>query len=72
MSAKPTPDDLRFAAEWLRQYDDSHEGGEQTAIAASVADWMDAQAEAAELRKVARDNNVPVGALRAKLRLEAA
>ena len=63
----PSPDDLRFAAEWLRQYDDSHDGGKQTAIAESVAEWLDAQAEAGNLRAAAAEIGVPVAMLRAKV-----
>jgi hypothetical protein len=63
----PPPDALRFAAEWLRQYDDSHNGGKQTATAQSVADWLDQQADAKELRDAAREHGVPVGGLRARL-----
>lgn len=64
----PNADDLRFAAEWLRQYDDTPDGGAQTAIAEAVAAWLDDQASASELRSVARENGVPVGKLRQKLR----
>lgn len=64
----PNADDLRFAAEWLRQYDDSHDGGQQSAIAEAVADWLDEQAAAKALREVAKANGVPVGKLRAKLK----
>lgn len=64
----PNADDLRFAAEWLRQYDDSHDGGQQSAIAEAVADWLDEQAAAKVLREVAKANGVPVGKLRAKLK----
>lgn len=67
MQHTPGPDDLRFAAEWMRQYDDSHDGGEQSAIAVSVAKWLDAQAQAKELRDVAKEHGVPVGKLRKKL-----
>jgi hypothetical protein len=69
MSAKnmPTPDALSFAAEWLRHYDDTHDGGQQTAIAAEVADWLDEQAAAKTLRDAARGSGVPVKALRARL-----
>lgn len=42
----PRTEDLRFAAEWMRQYDDEHEGGQQTLIAAKVAEWLDVQADA--------------------------
>ena len=63
----PGPDAMRLAAEWLRQFDDSHDGGEQTAICASVADWLDDQADARNLRAVAREAGVPVGKLRSKL-----
>lgn len=66
-SPTPEPDALRFAAEWLRQYDDSHDGGEQMAIAEVVAEWLDKQAISADLRNVARSAGVPVGKLRAKL-----
>lgn len=69
MSRQTTPrgEDLRFAAEWLRQYDDSHDGGEQTAIAESIAEWLDAQADAQELRAAAREHGVPVRKLRSAL-----
>lgn len=63
----PNADALRFAAEWLRAYDDSHDGGEQMAEAERVAEWLDAQADAQELRAVAREHGVPVGKLRRKL-----
>ncbi|TXH00078.1 MAG: hypothetical protein E6R08_01175 [Nevskiaceae bacterium] len=63
----PAPDDLRFAAEWLRAYDDEHDGGEQTAIAERVAAWLDAQADAKELRDAAREHGVPVGGLRKRI-----
>lgn len=63
----PAPDDLRFAAEWLRQYDDSHEGGAQTRTAEAVAAWLDAQANENELRAAARKAGVPVAGLRRKL-----
>jgi hypothetical protein len=63
----PTPDDLRFAAEWMRQYDDSHDGGKQTAVAEALAEWLDAQADAKELRAAAREHKVPVKGLRAAL-----
>jgi len=64
---KPNPDALRFAAEWLRAYDDSHDGGEQSAVAETVAEWLDAQADASELRAAAREHGVPVGKLRQKI-----
>lgn len=63
----PHSDALRFAAEWLRQYDDEHDGGEDTARAAAVADWLDAQAEAADLRGAARQHGVSVARLRRAL-----
>lgn len=65
----PAPDDLRFAAEWLRCYDDSHDGGDQSAIAAKVAAWLDAQAGAKELRAAAAENLIPVAKLREMLRV---
>lgn len=60
----PDPDALRFAAEWLRQYDDTHDGGDDTSRAAAVADWLDEQATAADFRSAAREHGVPVGKLR--------
>ena len=63
----PDAEDLRFAAEWLRQYDDSHDGGEMTARATAVAEWLDAQATAQNLRAAAREHGVPVAGLRRKL-----
>ncbi len=64
----PPPDDLRFAADWLRQYDDEHDGGEDTARCARIADWLDEQAIAKDLRDAAREHGLPVGKLRSKLR----
>lgn len=63
----PDSDALRFAAEWLRQYDDTHDGGGDTMRAAAVADWLDAQADAADLRAAARQHHVPVEKLRRAL-----
>lgn len=67
----PLPDDLRFAAEWLRQYDDSHDGGAQSLIAAAVAQWLDEQASEMDLRAVAREHRVPVAKLRAAVKRQA-
>lgn len=67
-SDKPSTDDLRFAAEWLRQYDDSHDGGEQTAAAERVAQWLCDQADARDLRDAAREHGMPVGRLRQAVR----
>jgi hypothetical protein len=63
----PEADDLRFAAEWLRMYDDSHDGGAQSAVAEAVAKWLDAQADAKELRAAAAEHGIPVSRLRSKL-----
>jgi hypothetical protein len=62
----PEPDDLYFAADWLRQYDDEHGGGD-TARCAAIADWLDAQANAKQIRDAARSAGVPAGRLRARL-----
>lgn len=67
----PVADDLRFAAEWLRMYDDSHDGGAQSAVAEEVATWLEEQADLKQLRDVARENGVPVEKLRKKLRATA-
>jgi hypothetical protein len=66
----PDSDALRFAAEWLRQYDDSHDGGEGTATAEAVAKWLDRMAMGKDIRDVARQHGVPTAALRAKLAKE--
>ena len=63
----PKPDDLRFAAEWLRQYDDSHDGGAQSKIAEAVATWLDTLADNNEIRDYARAVGIPTAALRRKL-----
>lgn len=65
--ATPAVDDLRFAAEWLRQYDDEHDGGAQTRIAEVVAKWLDEQANMKQMRDVAREHKLPVDKLRAKI-----
>ena len=64
----PAPDALRFAAEWLRAYDDSHDGGDQSATAEAVAAWLDAQADAKDLREVARAGGAAVAWLRSAKR----
>ena len=63
----PSPDNLRFAAEWLRAYDDTHDGGAGTADAARVAEWLDSLAQAKEVRDLARTHGVPIAALRKRL-----
>lgn len=62
----PDPDALRFAAEWLRQYEDTHDDLD-TKRAVAVADWLEAQADAAELRRAARECGVPTRKLRQAL-----
>lgn len=62
----PDPDALRFAAEWLRQYDDTHDGGADTRRAEAVAAWLDQQADAACFRAVAREVGVSTKAVRAR------
>lgn len=60
----PDPDALRFAAEWLRQYDDTHDGGDDTRRAEAVAAWLDQQADAASFRAVAKEVGVPTWIVR--------
>jgi response regulator of citrate/malate metabolism len=62
----PEPDALRFAAEWLRQYDDTHDGGDDTRRALAVAAWLDQQADAATFRAVAREVGVSAKTVRRK------
>lgn len=64
----PSADDLNFAAEWLRQYDDEHDGGADMARAAAIADWLDAQANAIEQRAIAKEQGVPVAIVRRVMR----
>lgn len=66
MSAQhtPTPDDMRLAALWLTHNEDD---GTEGATCARVAAWLESQADAAELRAVAKENGVPVGKLRAAI-----
>lgn len=59
----PFADDLRFAAEWLREYEDEP-GGADSERAAAVANWLDTKADEAELRSAAREHGVPVAKLR--------
>lgn len=63
----PEADALRFAADWLRQYDDSHDGGQQTAVANEVATWLERHADAQEEREVARAHGMAVSRLRAAM-----
>jgi hypothetical protein len=67
----PRPDDLRLAAEWLRQYDDEHDGGQDSLRARRVADWLDEQASAKELREAAAEARIPVDLLRRALQRQA-
>lgn len=61
---KPSPEDLRAAALWL----DSNEGdADERDPLLRVAHWLDAQAEAQELREAAREAGVPVAQLRKRL-----
>lgn len=64
-----TPDHeaLSLAAEWLLQYDDEDFGGSDTKRLAEVADWLYAQAYAAELRGIAREMGIPVSKIRAAI-----
>lgn len=64
----PSADALRFAAEWLRHYEDEQDRGVDEARANAVADWLDDQAEASELRAAAREHGVPVARLRSALK----
>jgi uncharacterized protein (DUF111 family) len=68
----PDPEALRFAAEWLREYEgDCTDGNEDVKKAASVADWLNAQADAADLRAVAKEHGVPVAKLRRRMKAHA-
>jgi DNA-binding phage protein len=53
---------LRFAAEWLRAYDEDDNSSLE-----EVADWLEEQATAAYLREMARKHGVSVEALRKAL-----
>ena len=60
----PSADDLRAAAIWL----DANEGDpDESEPLQRVARWLEQQADAKDLRDVARDNRVPVARLRAAL-----
>lgn len=61
--AKPSTDDMRTAAEWLGEYEDSAEGDACKRVAA----WLVEQADAKDLRDAAREHGVPVHALRRKI-----
>jgi arsenate reductase-like glutaredoxin family protein len=63
MAAKPSADDMRLAASWLDEYEDSPEGD----ACKRVAEWLAEQADAKELRDAAREHGVPVKALRKKI-----
>lgn len=63
-AAMPSPDDLRAAALWCEH----HEGSEaDNAPFLRVARWLEAQADAKELREMAREHGVPVSRLRKAL-----
>lgn len=58
---------MRLAAEWLRQYDDEHDGGEDTKRCAKVAEWLEGKANAMDECAAAREVGVPVDRLRAAM-----
>lgn len=61
---RPSSDALLTAAEWLDVNEgELGEGDECHAVAA----WLRAEAQASDLRKVAREHHVPVERLRRKL-----
>lgn len=62
--SRPSADALRFAAEWLRAYD---EEAPEAVAAAEVAEWLDAQADAADVRNAARNHGVTVQQIRAAI-----
>lgn len=66
MSTQHTPsaEDMRLAALWLEHNDDEGAEGE---TCHRVAAWLDAQAEAKEVREAAKKHGVPVGKLRAAI-----
>lgn len=67
----PSPEALRFAAEWLRQYDDTHDGGHDTKRAECVAAWLDQQADAACFRAVAKEVGVSTRVVRKRAKASA-
>lgn len=57
----PSVEDLRLAALWC----DSNEGDDAERLPlARVAAWLEAQAEAKEMRDAAKEHGLPVGKLR--------
>jgi hypothetical protein len=59
----PDPDALRLAALWLRSND-----GDEANTLADVAAWLTEQADAANVRTLAREAGVPVKLVRKHLR----
>ena len=49
----PTPEILRFAADWLRRYDEKKHGYRKRNDAVVVASWLDDQADKKELHDMA-------------------
>ena len=64
----PPADDLRLAAEWLRQFEGTQEGDADVARAAAVAEWLDEQAQAKDVREVSRESGIPASRVRASMR----
>lgn len=62
MTPKPTPDDMRLAADWLDSND-----GEEAPRCKVVARWLYAQANASELRALCREAGVPVAKAKERL-----
>lgn len=61
MSTTPSANDLRAAALWL----DHNEGdARERAPMERVARWLEQQADAKDLRGLAKENGVPVGSVR--------
>lgn len=60
----PSVEDLRVAALWCS----NNEGdAAERAPMLRVAEWLEAQADAKELREAAKEHGVPVGRLRAAI-----
>lgn len=63
---RPTPDQMHKAAQWLESYES--DGSAEKEACKVVALWIVEQSDAAELRDLAREAGVPVGAVRKRMR----
>lgn len=67
MARKPSPEDMCLAAEWLLEYEPAPDDEAGPAMR-RVAEWLEAEAAAEELRQQAKAAGIPMAAVRRQMR----